>query len=133
MLINMLFDYARIITVYNDFYRMYKVVKDTLMFIMMSLRKTAGLYAVYFLSATILLIICLFLENLLEVNAIYSIILFLITSQLYMVLKMFIRLGFFSGQFTFYKYSNTAMPGMSKEMLDDMVRAYELRVQNAGK
>jgi hypothetical protein len=46
---------------------------------------------------------------------------------------MFVRLSFITGQYTFYHYSNTAMPGMTKKMLDDMVTAYELQQQSEHK
>ena len=36
-------------------------------------------------------------------------------------------MSFFAGQFYFYKFANTAMPGMTKEMLDRAVEDSEER------
>jgi hypothetical protein len=128
-MVNMFFDYAKIILVYNDFYGIYKSVKDTMMFILMSMTRTIGLYGLYFLTAIALLAIYLVLESLFNVTGTISILLFFMLTQIYMLIKVFIRISFFTGQYTYYKYSNTAMPGMSKEMLDEAVENYEKRVQ----
>jgi hypothetical protein len=127
-IINMLFDYAKIIVVYNDFYKIFRSVKDTIMFVMMSMGKTLGLYGLYFLTSLIFLYIYLYMSSLIYVTGPLTIFLFFIVSQLYMIVKMFIRLCFFTGQFKFYKNSNTAMPGMTEEMLDGAAKAYEERL-----
>jgi hypothetical protein len=129
-LVNMFFDYAKILIVYNDFYRIYKSLKDTMMFVIMSMPKTIGLYGLYFLTASALMAIYLFLESLFNVTGTISIFLFFLLSQIYIFTRVFIRISFFTGQYTYYKYSNTAMPGMSQEMLDDAVRDYEARVKD---
>jgi hypothetical protein len=36
-------------------------------------------------------------------------------------------MSFFAGQYSFYHFSNTAMPGMTKNMLDAAVDNYEKR------
>jgi hypothetical protein len=45
-----------------------------------------------------------------------------------MISKLWIRLSFFAGEYSFYLHSNTAVPGMSREMLDEAVVAYEQRI-----
>ena len=127
-IINMLFDYAKIVVVYNDFYRIFRSVKDTILFVMMSMGKTLGLYGLYFLTSLIFLCIYLYMGSLFNITGPWTILIFFIVSQLYMIVKMFIRLCFFTGQFKFYKNSNTAMPGMTEEMLDGAVKAYEERL-----
>jgi len=127
-MVNMFFDYAKIILVYNDLHRIFKTVKDTLMFIMMSMTKTIGLYALYFFTAIVLLAIYIFLESLFNVTGTISILLFFLLSQIYILTRVFIRISFFTGQYTFFQYSNTAMPGMSKGMLDEAVENYEARL-----
>ena len=126
-IINMLFDYAKIIIVYNDFYRIFRSVKDTIMFVMMSMGRTLGLYGLYFLTSLIFLCIYLYMGSFINVTGPWTILIFFIVSQLYMVVKMFIRLCFFTGQFKFYKNSNTAMPGMTQVMLDEAVDNYNQR------
>jgi hypothetical protein len=126
-MINMLFDYAKIMTVVNDFHGMYKTVKDSLMFVMMSPRKTMGLYMSYLITVLVFTMIYLIFESFLHVNNWLTIIIFFLWTQLFMLSKIWIRMSFFAGQYSFYHYSNTAMPGMTKEMLDQAVDDYEKR------
>jgi hypothetical protein len=124
---NMIFDYAKIVTIVNDYYDMIKAVKVTLMFVMMSLFKTVGLYALYFLTAVVIVCIYLFIASLIDISNGFMVLIFFILSQVYMVAKIWIRISFFAGQYSFYHYSNAAMPGMTKEMLDEAVENYEKR------
>ena len=124
---NMIFDYAKIVTIVNDYYGMIKTVELTLMFVMMSLFKTIGLYALYFVTAFIIVLIYLLITSLIHITDGFTVLLFFILSQAYMVAKIWIRISFFSGQYSFYHQSNTAMPGMTKEMLDKAVEDYEKR------
>ena len=126
-LTNMIFDYAKIMIVVNDYYDMIKAVKLTLMFVMMSLFKTVGLYTLYFLTAVIIGCIYLLIASLIDISNGFMVLLFFILSQVYMVAKIWIRISFFAGQYSFYHYSNAAMPGMTKEMLDEAVENYEKR------
>lgn len=128
--VNMVFDYAKIMTVFNDFRAMFRTTKNAIIFVMMSLRKTTGLYALYLVTAILFLILYLFLESILSVNSGISVFLFFVLSQLYILTRVWIRLSFFAGQYTFYRHANTAMPGMTKEMLDEAVETYEARVKN---
>jgi len=129
-LINMIFDYAKILTVTNDFHRMFKTVKDTMMFVLMSMRKTTGLYALYFLTSVLMLVVYLLFSNFISVQSPVTILIIFIFSQVYMLIKMFLRVCFFTGQYVFYKHSNTAMPGMTREMLDEAVAEYDKRKTN---
>ena len=124
-MINMIFDYAKIMTVVNDFHGMYKTIKDAIMFVMMSPRKTLGLYFSYVLTVVFFLIIYLFLESYISVTGWITIFIFFIWTQLFMLARIFIRLSFFAGQYSLYHFSNTAMPGMTKKMLDEAVSRYE--------
>jgi hypothetical protein len=127
IMVNMLFDYAKIIVVVNDFNSMYSTIKQALMFVMMSMRKTVSLYMLYFLAFLLLLFLYLGIEQFISVSSGYMVLVFFLWSQLYMLIRLFIRLSFFSGQYFFYMYSNTAMPGMTREMLDTAVEEYKLR------
>jgi hypothetical protein len=126
-LTNMIFDYAKIMIVVNDYYDMIKAVKLTFMFVMMSLFKTVGLYALYFLTAVIIACIYLLIASLIDISNGFMVLIFFILSQVYMIAKIWIRISFFAGQYSFYHYSNAAMPGMTKEMLDEAVENYEKR------
>ena len=126
-IVNMLFDYAKIMTVVNDYYGMFKIVKQAMMFVMMSLRKTVGLYISYLFTAIILIIIYLFIESFISVTDWLTILIFFLWTQIFMVTRIWIRMSFFAGQYSFYRFSNTAMPGMTQEMLDAGVEDYDKR------
>lgn len=126
-IVNMLFDYAKIMTVVNDYYGMFKIVKQAMMFVMMSLRKTVGLYFSYLFTAIILIIIYLFIESFISVTDWLTILIFFLWTQIFMVTRIWIRMSFFAGQYSFYRFSNTAMPGMTQEMLDAGVEDYDKR------
>ena len=123
--VNMVFDYAKIMTVCNDFTAMFQTMKNAIIFVIMSLRKTTSLYALYLFTAIILLAVYLLVESLLSVNSAFMVVVFFILSQLYMLTRVWIRLSFFAGQYTFYRHASTAMPGMNKEMPDEAVSQYE--------
>jgi hypothetical protein len=127
--VNMLFDYAKIMTVVNDFYGMFKTVNQAFIFVMMSMRKTIGLYMLFLFTAIILMAVYLFIESLLNVTSGLMVLIFFIWTQIYMISRVWIRMSFFAGQYSLYRHSNTAMPGMTKEMLDKAVTNYENRVR----
>jgi hypothetical protein len=123
----MLFDYAKIMTVVNDFYGMFKTVKQTIRFVMMSPRKTIGLYFSYLFTAIFLMIIYLFVESFISVTGWLTILIFFLWTQIFMITRIWIRMSFFAGQYSFYRFSNTVMPGMTKEVLDKAVENYNKR------
>ncbi len=131
-IINMLFDYARIITIVNDFHGMYKMIKQALMFVMMSARKTMALYFLYVFTLIIFLLIYLLVESFISVTGGLTILIFFLWTQIFMISRIWIRMSFFAGQYSFYHFSNTAMPGMTKEMLDKAVEDYEKREKEGG-
>ena len=124
-LINMLFDYAKIMTVVNDFHNMFATVKQSIMFVMMSPLKTMGLYFSYLLTMILFIIIYVFIESFISVSGWLTILAFFLWAQIFMISRIWIRMSFFAGQYSFYHYSNTAMPGMTKAMLDKAVEDYE--------
>lgn len=128
MMVIMIFDYAKIMTIVNDFHRMYKTVKEAIIFIRMNFLKTTGLYFLYLITAIIFLVAYLFVESWLHISNGWLVLIFFIWSQLYMISKIWIRLSFYGGQYIFYRSSNTAMPGMTKEMLDSAVKDYEKKI-----
>jgi hypothetical protein len=129
ILINMLFDYAKIIAVVNDFYDMKETTKNALMFVMMSMRKTVFLFLLYVFTALILFCIYWIIKSIIPISNTAGVIIFFLLTQIYMIFKIWLRVSIFNGQFIFYKFSNTAMPGMSEEMLNEAVQAYEERVK----
>ncbi len=128
LMINMLFDYAKIIMAVNDFYGAWSTIKIAMMFVVMSMRKTAGLYFLFFITGLLLLAVYWFLESRLQVSSAFTVLVFFVLTQLYMLAKTWLRLSFFGGQYVYYRYSNTAMPGLTQEMLDQAVADYENRV-----
>ena len=128
-IINMLFDYARIMTIVNDFHGMYQTIKQALMFVMMSVRKTMSLYLTYLFTLIVFLLIYLFIESFISVTGWLTILIYFLWSQIFMISRIWLRMSFFAGQYSFYHYSNTAMPGMTKAMLDDAVEEYEKRAK----
>jgi hypothetical protein len=132
-IVNMLFDYAKIMTVVNDFNGMFKTVKQAMMFVMMSPRKTTVLYFSYLITVIFLMIIYLLVENFIPVTGWLTILIFFLWAQIFMISRIWIRMSFFAGQYSFYRFSNTAMPGMTKEMMDIAVETYEKRVDEQTK
>lgn len=133
-LINMIFDYAKIMTVVNDFHKMYSTIKEAVLFVMMSPRKTISLYFSYLMTTVLFLILYLVIESFISVTGWMSFIVFFLWTQIFMISRIWIRLSFFAGQYVLYRFSNTAMHGMTKEMLDNAVTDYEKRVaEEAGK
>jgi hypothetical protein len=126
-MINMLFDYAKIMTVVNDFHGMYRTIKDALMFVIMSPKKTVGIYISYLITILFFMIIYLVVESFISVSGWVTILVFFLWTQIFMLSRVWIRLSFFAGQYSFYHHSNTAMPGMTKAMLDKSVDDYEKR------
>ena len=125
----MLFDYAKIMTVVNDYHGMFKTVKQSVMFVMMSPRKTMGIYFSYLLTAIFLMIIYLLVENFISVTGWLTILIYFLWAQIFMISRIWIRMSFFAGQYSFYHFSNTAMPGMTRKMLDQAVTNYENSVK----
>jgi len=123
----MLFDYTKIIIVVSDFHSMFRTVKQAILFVMMSLRKTMSLYFLYLFTVILFLTIYLLIESFISVSGWLTIFVFFLLTQVFMISRIWIRLSFFAGQYIFYRYSNSAMPGMSKEMLDKAVNEYEKR------
>jgi hypothetical protein len=128
-IISMLFDYAKIMTVVNDYHGMFKTVKQSVMFVMMSPKKTIGLYLSYSFTAIFFMIVYLFVESFISATGWLTILIIFLWTQIFMISRIWIRLSFFAGQYSFYHFSNTAMPGMTKEMLDEAVKEFDERSQ----
>jgi hypothetical protein len=98
---------------------------------MMSPRKTIGLYFSYLFTAIFLMIIYLFVESFISVTGWLTILIFFLWTQIFMITRIWIRMSFFAGQYSFYRFSNTVMPGMTKEVLDKAVEDYEKRASGS--
>jgi hypothetical protein len=128
-IINMLFDYAKIMTVVNDYQGMYATIKQSMMFVMMSPLKTMSLYFSYLITILVLMLIYLFIESFISTSGWLTILTFVLGAQVFMISRIWIRMSFFAGQYSFYHYSNTAMPGLTKAMLEMDVENYEKRLK----
>lgn len=133
-IINMIFDYAKIITVAEDRHKMIYAPPEAIKFIMMNLVQTFGLFGLYALTGMVLLVLYLVLEFTFIVQSAVGILVFVILSQIYVLLRQWLRLSFFSGQTIYYQHTMTAMPGMlTKEMMDMAVDNYEKQVKKKDK
>jgi hypothetical protein len=106
-IINMLFDYVKIMTVVNDYYKMMEAVKIGMMFVIMRFIKTVGLYMLYLLTAVLLFLIFWIVESMFKITNGMMVFIFFIWTQLYMFLRLWVRLSFFAGQYEFYRYANS--------------------------
>lgn len=112
--INMLFDYAKIMTILYDLPGMIKAVEKASMFILMNLRKTIGLYLFYLMTAIILMMCYLYVESFISVTGWLTLVIFIFWAQLFMISRIWIRLSFFAGQYSFYFYANETLPVITK-------------------
>ncbi len=127
-LVNMIFDYAKIITVSENKHQMFFVPMESTKFIFMNFIKTSGLYGLYFFSIIILISIYLLVESLFDVQSFLGVITFFVLTQIYIFLRQWVRLSFFSGQTLYYQHTIKAQPGMlTKDMLDMEVDNNEKR------
>ena len=104
IVINMLFDYAKIMTVAHDFSGMFATVKAALIFVIQHPVKTAALYKYYLLSVILILLVYWGVESVLQVNSGLTVFVFFLLTQIYSLLKLWIRLSFFAGQYRFYAH-----------------------------
>lgn len=107
-IINMIFDYAKIIAVANDLHSMIDSMQKAFFFVIGHVYKASTLYILYLLSALAMLAVYWLLENLLDTSDIIGILLFILLSQTYTVSRIWIRLSFFAGQNIFYHQLSTA-------------------------
>ena len=110
----MLFDYAKIMTTLYDLPGMIKAVEKASMFILMNLRKTIGLYLFYLMTAIILMMCYLYVESFISVTGWLTLVIFIFWAQLFMISRIWIRLSFFAGQYSFYFYANETLPVITK-------------------
>ena len=88
--VNLLFDYAKIMTVVNDYHGMFKTVKQSVMFVMMSPRKTMGLYFSYLFTAILIMMIYLFAESFISVTGWMTILIYFLWSQIFMISRIWV-------------------------------------------
>ena len=115
-IINMLFDYVKIMIVVNDFYAMFRTVKLAIVFVMTNLRKTIGLYFSYLFTVFLFLTIYLFVESFISVSGWLTILIFFLWTQLFVISRIWLRLSFFAGQYSFYHFSEKAISRTTDEM-----------------
>ena len=101
-MINMLFDYAKIITVVNNHTKMFRTVKSALGFVFSHSGRTILLFSLFLLTALIIMSFYYLIESVIHVNSGLMIMLFFLWSQIYVLAKLWIRLSFFAGQYLFY-------------------------------
>jgi hypothetical protein len=129
--INMLFDYAKIITVANDYTGMFKTFRIALIFISGSLVKTISLYKLYLFTAVLIFLIYWSVESFLKVSGGIMVLVFFLWTQIYVLQKLWVRLSFFSGQAAFYLHSDTALPAMVRQKLAEAAASHEESALNS--
>jgi hypothetical protein len=119
--VNMLFDYARILTVVNDYNSAIQALKDAIIFVFSSLLTTSGLYLLYLLTTLLFIIFYLIIEGALPISSAWSVLFFFFLTQLVMIARAWIRLSYYAGQSLFYQATARLMPAAIKEIQDENV------------
>ena len=125
-LVIILFDYAKVILITETCTGMFSAIKEAAMFFMMNFFKTIGIYLLYILATILLFVIFKFATSFIVTDTFFKIALFFILSQIFVFMRLHLRLALFDSVIVYYQESMTAMPGMlNKEMLDMAVDHYE--------
>jgi hypothetical protein len=98
----MLLDYTRIGIVAHDNPEVYRSLKQTFGFVLKNFFSTAGLYGLLLMTGVCLLLIYLAIGHLIPEDSGLGVVLFFVISQVYMISRVWLRLGFYSGQILNY-------------------------------
>ncbi len=102
-LVNMIFDYAKIATVVKQKKSMIIQTGKAIGFVFKHFSKTLRLYYLIFLVGAILIVIYALIEPLFDQTVLWTLILFFIIQQLFILGKIWIRLTFYASQLELYK------------------------------
>jgi hypothetical protein len=102
-LVNMIFDYAKIGTVVKQGRSMIIQTGKAIGFVFKHFSKTLRLYYLLFLTGAVIVVIYALIEPLSNQTVLWTLILFFIIQQLFMLCKIWIRLTFYASQLELYK------------------------------
>ena len=120
---NMLFDYAKIITIVNDTVRMVEAVRLAWLFVWTRFIKSISLYKLYLITAILIFLIYWGVESYLKVSTPWMVFVVLLWTQLTILMKIWVRLGFFAGQTAFY--STSAVTGLSGRLIENSIEPFK--------
>ena len=102
-LINMIFDYAKISTAVQQRKSMIMQTLRSFTFVFKNFWKTIRLYYLIFIVGAILVMIYALIEPYFDQTVVWTLILFFLIQQLFILGKIWIRLTFYAGQLELYK------------------------------
>jgi len=100
--VDMLFDYAKIDSVYSDNRKMYKSVWKTLKFVFKNFFKVIFLYSIIFVIGVVLFLLFNYISKVTAATSSSGIIILFIIQQVYIISKFFTQLLFYSSQYVYY-------------------------------
>lgn len=101
-LVNMILDYAKIITAVEDRRKMFRVAWDAVKFVFQNLGRTLGLYYLVLLVGIIFLGVYLFISGIISTTSGFWIFVLFLIQQLYILSKLWVRMTFYSSQIILY-------------------------------
>jgi hypothetical protein len=101
-LLNLIFDYARIITVCEDREYIFTTFRKAFLFFWQNKVKTLGLYYRILLYAVLLTVIYWFLGELMHFNQSISVFLVIVVQQIYVLCRFIIKFLFYAAQKNYY-------------------------------
>ena len=122
---NMLFDYAKIITVARESVRVVEAAILAWQFVWVGFIKTIGLYKLYLVTALLIMAIYWIIESQVRFSGPWMVLLFFLWTQFLMLMRIWVRLGFFAGQTIFY--AGSAVAGISKPWTDEPFNEREIQ------
>jgi hypothetical protein len=105
--INMLADYTKIYIVTHDSDKIVHSFRMSLLFVYRHIVKTSVLFGLLLLTVMVLLVLYLGFESLIPTQLVLGVALFFVVSQLFMFLKVGLRVWFYGGQIALFKSINT--------------------------
>lgn len=116
---NMFFDYAKIITIVNETARTVRAVELAWFFVSRRFIESTGLYKLYLGTAILSFFVYLVVESYLQVSTPWMVFVIFLWTQIYILVKIWIRLSFFAGQTALYYRSVPA--GMSGQLMENSI------------
>jgi hypothetical protein len=104
--LNMVIDYARIHMVVQDSGTAYRSIRNALGFTRRHFAKVNGLYGLLVVTGIFILLVYLGVEYFVPKYHAVGITLFFFISQLYVLLRIWLRIGFYGGQVHYYKLNS---------------------------
>lgn len=127
LFVNMLFDYAKIIVIADDNRSGFAAVSSAAKFIKLKIVSASFIYITIFAAAVLAGFGWFVISESLAVNSAVMVFVYFILSQIFIALRLAIRLFFFSTQTSFFQGNKVAMPVLTREMMDMAVAEYENR------